>query len=91
MNDSQPHTTAFWRGFSLGVVALLVIGLAWQLAANPQPAYAQIPDSGAQRDRMIRELTEVNKQLKESVGLLKEIRDLSQDKKNEGRPTPPKP
>ena len=28
MNESQVHSATFWRGFSLGIVALLVIGLA---------------------------------------------------------------
>ena len=66
-----------------------------QLVSNPQPAYAQIPDSGAQRERMVRELTQVNQQLKESVGLLREIRDLAKgetkDERRPGRPTPPRP
>ncbi len=61
--------------FALGGVAVGAASLLWQGLATPRPAYAQVPDSGAQRNDMIRELQESNKKLTEIAGLLRQIRD----------------
>jgi hypothetical protein len=71
------RTGSRWTaGLMLGAVLTLAAMLAAQSLLHPTPAYGQIPDSGAQRERMIRELTAANKQLKEATTVLKEIRDL---------------
>jgi hypothetical protein len=71
------HSVGFWRGFVIGGVMLVALALIWQGLSRPTPAYAQIPDSGAQRDRMIHEMVTTNKKLTEIANLLKEIRDQS--------------
>ncbi|MFQ5805282.1 MAG: hypothetical protein ACE5I3_02395 [Phycisphaerae bacterium] len=85
MNRSR-SSLGFWRGFLLGGAALTLLGLLWQAAPQPPAAYAQVPDSGAQRNRMIQELVTTNKKLTEIVDLLKEIRD-----QNAGKPRPKQP
>ena len=65
----------FWTPYLLGLVTMLFVGLLWRGAASPPPAYAQIPDSGAQRQQMIAELRTANKKLSEIAKILGEIRD----------------
>jgi hypothetical protein len=65
----------FWSPYLLGLVTMLFVGLLWRGAASPPPAYAQIPDSGAQRQQMIAELRTVNKKLSEIAKILGEVRD----------------
>jgi len=69
------YTTGFWRGFFVGGVTLVLLGLLWQAVSQPPPAYAQIPDSGAQRQRMIKEMVTTNSKLTEIADLLKQVRD----------------
>lgn len=73
--NSPRHTKSFWRGFLLGGAALLLAGLAWQFVSQPPPAYGQVPDSGAQRQRIIKEMVTTNQKLSQVVDLLKQIRD----------------
>lgn len=65
-----------------GAVGLL------ELVRTPTPAVAQIPDSGYQRQQMIRELQAINAKLDKMTRLLAEIRDLQARKANV--PTPRK-
>jgi cell division protein FtsB len=65
----------FWFPFTLGLAAMLFVGLLWRGADLPPPAYGQVPDSGAQRNEMIQQLRATNQKLTEIVKLLTEIRD----------------
>jgi len=65
----------FWAPYLLGLATMLFVGLLWRGASSPPPAFAQIPDSGAQRVQMIAELRTANKKLTEIAKLLGEIRD----------------
>jgi len=77
----KPHlSTGFWRGYPLGLATVVLLGLLWQTASQPPAAYAQVPDSGAQRNRMIQELVTGNQKLGQIVDLLQEIRDQNKDK-----------
>ena len=78
------HTTdRFWRGFVVGGIVFLAIGMLWLGLGQPRPAYAQVPDSGAQRMQMIREQQTTNQKLDAIVKLLTEIRDQGADKSDE--------
>lgn len=77
---------SFWRGVLVGGTTLLVAGLLWQGLSQPPAAYGQIPDSGAQRQRMIREMGITNQKLSEIADLLRQIRD-----RRVGEPVPKKP
>lgn len=66
----------FWRGFLAGLATLVLAGLLWHAAGQPPPVYAQIPDSGAQRNQMIKEQAVTNQKLTQIIELLREIRDL---------------
>jgi len=76
-------------GFVLGVAVALVGVVAWSALTSPRAALGQVPDSGAQRNDMIKELQESNKKLGEIAGLLREIRD--QGKKDKDAKAPAKP
>jgi len=65
----------FWTPYLLGLATMLFVGLLWRGASSPPPAFAQIPDSGAQRVQMIAELRTANKRLTEIAKILGEIRD----------------
>lgn len=67
----------FWRGYLLGLATLVLAGLLWQAVIQPPAVYAQIPDSGAQRNHMIKEQAVTNQKLTQVVDLLREIRDLN--------------
>ena len=62
-------------GFLLGVATTAAVVAAWIGLSRPPAAWAQVPDSGAQRMEMIKELREGNRKLMEIAGLLREIRD----------------
>ena len=66
----------FWPAYLLGIGTTLCMGALIGVIAQPPAALAQIPDSGAQRIKMIREQQLTNKKLTEIVTLLGEIRDL---------------
>ena len=57
------------------------------LVRTPTPAVAQIPDSGYQREVMIRELRAINAKLDKMTKLLAEIRDLQAQRTKTGKPT----
>lgn len=76
----------FWSAYVLGGATILLAGLLWQGLSAPPPAYGQIPDSGKQRNEMIKELRIANKKLTEISGLLTEIRDAQTREKK--TPTP---
>ncbi len=77
----------FWSAYLLGIATVGAAAFAWQgLAARP--AYAQVPDSGAQRAELIAEQKLTNQKLSEVVGLLREIRDQGVPGKV-AKPTPP--
>ncbi len=79
-----------WSAYLLGMLTVALAALAWQgLAARP--AYAQVPDSGAQRLEMVSELKLSNQRLGEIAGLLREIRDQGVPGKVARPPTPPPP
>jgi len=79
----------FWRGYALGLLTLGALLLAWHALSQPPPAYAQIPDSGAQRERMIQELVAANQKLALSVDLLKQIRDNTRPPPADRQPARP--
>lgn len=61
----------------LAGMVLMLGGLALlELVRTPTPAMAQLPDSGYQRQVMIRELQAINAKLEKMTKLLSEIRDL---------------
>ncbi len=66
----------FWPAYLLGIATTLCAAALIGVIAQPPAALAQIPDSGAQRVKMIREQQLTNKKLTEIVTLLGEIRDL---------------
>ena len=74
MMTAEPRKR-FWSSFLLGACAVLVAGTLWLNLTAPAPALAQVPDSGAQRNAMIKELRSMNGKLTEIAGLLREIRD----------------
>ena len=66
----------FWPAYVLGITTTLCAAALIGAIARPPAALAQIPDSGAQRVKMIREQQLTNRKLAEIVTLLGEIRDL---------------
>ncbi len=72
--DAQMRTRGFTK-WCWGAALLAVSGALWLGIRPPAPAYAQVPDSGAQRLEMIKELQTTNASLAEIAGLLREIRD----------------
>jgi len=74
-----------WRGYLLGLATCVFVGLLWQVVSHPPPTYAQLPDSGAQRNRMIQEQVNANKKLSEIAGLLREIRDQHREESGGAR------
>jgi hypothetical protein len=87
---SKPLSSrSFRNGFLLGAATLLLVGLLWQGISQPPPAYGQVPDSGAQRQRMIKEMVTTNQKLTEVVALLKQIRDQTADDADEKKPDRP--
>jgi hypothetical protein len=73
----------FWRGFVVGGIAFLAIGMLWLGTGQPRTALAQVPDSGAQRLQMIHEQQLTNQKLDIVVKLLTDIRDQGADKTGE--------
>ena len=90
MNRLRSHG-GFWRGYVLGGATLVLVGLLWHFASQPPAAYGQVPDSGAQRNRMIQEQVTTNKKLTEIVDLLKEIRDQNKVEAAAKKPGPARP
>ena len=80
--SSTLHARKFCPAYLLGIATALFALVAWHTIA-PQPALAQVPDSGAQRNEMIAQQRVTNDKLTEIAGLLREIRDRS--------PAPEKP
>jgi hypothetical protein len=84
----------YWPAYLLGVATTLMAGMLWLGVNSPPPAYGQVPDSGAQRQRMIKEMVTTNEKLTEIVNLLKQIRDQAADDsgpKESGTPRTPRP
>ena len=65
----------FWSNFLLGACTVALAGTLWLSVSSPPPALAQVPDSGAQRNEMIKELRAMNRKLTEISGYLHDIRD----------------
>jgi len=63
------------RSFGLGAGSVLAACLLLTASRPAQEAQAQVPDSGSQRQQMIRLLETSNTKLEEAVILLREIRD----------------
>jgi hypothetical protein len=74
--SSVHRSHRFWPAFLLGIATALFALVAWH-TMSPQPALAQVPDSGAQRNEMIAQQKLTNEKLAEITGLLREIRDRS--------------
>jgi hypothetical protein len=87
--DGPRVSGGFWRGYLLGGASLLLLGLIWSVVSQPPPAYGQVPDSGAQRARMVQELVTANKKLTEITDLLKDIRALNAGKEPARKPKTP--
>ncbi|MBU0638703.1 MAG: hypothetical protein KKB50_07555 [Planctomycetes bacterium] len=64
-----------WPSYALGAVTTLVVVALWGSFVVPPRAHAQIPDSGAQRYEMIKELRTTNQKLGEIASILGQIRD----------------
>lgn len=86
MNSAR--TRRWWTAFLLGVGTTIAVIAAWSSLVAPPAALAQVPDSGAQRQEMIKELRESNRKLMEIAGLLREIRDDAR-RAQTGSPTQP--
>ena len=74
--------------FAAGCATMAAAALVWQVFGAAPAAYAQIPDSGAQRNEMIRELQLSNEKLTEIAGLLRDIRDTQAAPKKTDAPRP---
>ena len=66
----------FRPAYLLGIATAIGLATMVGAVARPPTALAQIPDSGAQRLRMLNEQQITNQKLTEVVTLLREIRDL---------------
>lgn len=77
-----------WGACAVGAAAALAAALLWHGPAAPPAALAQVPDSGAQRNEMIRELQIANRRLGEIADLLREIRDAQAGADKGRRPAP---
>jgi hypothetical protein len=66
---------AWWPGFLLGAGTVGLVAALWLGLGGPPSALGQIPDSGAQRADMIKELRDSNRKLAEMADLLRDIRD----------------
>ena len=86
--DRITRSRRLWGAYLLGVLSVAAAAFAWQGLA-PRPAYAQVPDSGAQRAEMITEQKITNQKLTEVAALLKEIRDQGVPGKVVKPATPP--
>ena len=64
-----------WPRLLIGATIVLLLALTWFNFSAPPAALGQVPDSGAQRLDMIRELRTANTRLAEIVTLLQEVRD----------------
>ncbi len=69
-------TRRFRPAYLLGIATAIGLAAMVGAVARPPTALAQIPDSGAQRVRMIKEQQLTNQKLTEVVTLLREIRNL---------------
>ena len=87
--STTPMRSRAWMPYLIGAVAALAGSFLWQSLTAPRPAYGQVPDSGAQRNVMIKELQTANRQLREVSGYLKEIRDLQKSDRKPDPHTPP--
>jgi hypothetical protein len=81
-----------WSVVAGVVVVALVAGLIGQTFVSPPAARAQVPDSGAQFNEMVKELRIANQKLTEIAGLLREMRDAQAPAKggSESKPPPKK-
>ena len=70
--------------FFAGVIFVLALLFAWR-AVEPRVAFAQVPDSGAQRNEMITELKQLNEQVKALTAVVKEIREQTKPPKEPAR------
>jgi hypothetical protein len=78
-----------WSSYALALGTVLAGLLLWQGLSSPRAAYAQIPDSGAQFNEMIREMRTSNEKLTEIAKLLRDIRDAqAEPKKDQDRKAP---
>ena len=71
-------TPSIGRGrsaFVLGALTVLLAGALWLGLTAPPSAFGQVPDSGAQRVEMLRELRAINSKLTDIAAILREIRD----------------
>ena len=70
MNELR-RQVALKRQALLLVLAGCLLGSAASHALRPRPAWAQVPDSGAQRNQMLVELKAINRKLGDIEALLK--------------------
>ena len=86
--NSDPKSR-FWSGFLMGGCTAALAGALWLGLSRPPAALAQVPDSGAQRNAMIKELRESNRKLADITGLLREVRDDARKQKPDKQQTSP--
>lgn len=72
----RPTRRGWWSGYLAGAATVVALGLVWQTAFAPPPAWAQIPDSGRQRQDMLKVLVESNRHLTDIKALLKDMHDV---------------
>jgi len=82
------RTRGFWLGCTVSLAFAATAGILWQSVLAPTPAYAQSAGLNAYERQVIEELEKSNKQLKQVVNLLTELRDFEK-KTTTVPPSPP--
>jgi hypothetical protein len=86
MDRNDQTATVRWKAGAIVLAAILAIVIVGQRLEARQQALGQVPDAGAQRQQMIKELQFANQQLGSVIDLLKEIRDQRGDKPKHEEP-----
>ncbi len=89
MMVTRRRNRPFWSSYILALATVLAGLLLWHGLATPPAAYAQIPDSGAQFNEMIKEIRISNQKLTEIAGYLREMRDAQAADRKERASKPP--
>ncbi len=75
MTSISNSKSSVWLAYACGILTVVAAAAGWQ-ALTPRTAYAQAPETGAQRNEIVAELKISNQKLGEILAVLKEVRDL---------------